>query len=245
MGRPRPNEMVTGSGVPAPLIQPAVAGTDVFVIGFAIMIVFIVALPVLVIVLIVTAVKRERRRLERFQLYTAQCGWAPVAPTAPMPGPAGEAARSRRTRLVLGTRQTFEMWLVWHQWNENTTSGDSTTRTTRNLTRYFLWLGPSYPTVRLARRTSIGAFFKPVRGIGTEDAEFDKRFIIRGPGEHEALRLLTPGVRQAMTAGDLPAWAITDGVLILSYNDRPTVKTLQPRAEMITNLAQMLTSCEA
>jgi hypothetical protein len=236
--------MATRSGVPEPLAltwQPATAGTHVFAIAVLVIAVFLVAMLVLVVVGIVMAVKRQRRRLEQFHVHAAQCGWRPVASVAPLPGPVGEAARSRRTRLMLGAQQAFALWLVWHQWTESTGSGDSTTHTTRNLTQYFLWLGPSYPTVRLERRTSVGAFFKPVRGIGTEDAEFDKRFMIRGPGEHEALRLLTPAVRQAMVAGYLPAWAIAGGVLILAYGDAPTVQTLQPRADIITYLARMLT----
>lgn len=195
-----------------------------------------VAIVVFIIVMIVLAAKRQRRRLEEFNRHAAQCGWYPV--TSAVPGLVGTAARSRRARLVLGTRQGFELWLVWHRWRES--NGESST--THDLTRYFLWLGPPYPTLRLERRTSIGGFLKPVRGVGTGDAEFDKRFMVRSTTQHEALRLVTPAIRQAMLAGNLPEWAITDGVLFISYHDEPFAETLQPRTDTIIQLARTLTA---
>lgn len=200
------------------------------------------AVVALLIVAAVMAAARERRRREQLHAHAAQWGWRPVTIAAPAPGPVSEAARSRRSRLVLGTRlQGFDLWLVWHQWTESTGSGDSTTSTTRNHTRYFLWLGGSYPDLRLERRSRIGAFLKPVRGIGTGDAEFDRHFLVRGARGHEALRVLTPDVRHAMMTGRLPVWRISGGVLITGHQDVPRVENLQPHADVIVYLARMLT----
>lgn len=198
--------------------------------------VFALIIP-LVIVLAVALWVRERRRQERLYGYALSLGWQPVHRSAPLPPVVAEAAGSRRTRLVLATRlHGRAMWLVWHQWTE--TVGDTTS--TRNLTRYFVWLGPSYPEVRLDRRTGLGGLLKPVRGVGTGDAEFDRRFLIRGPGEHAAGRLLSPAVREGMVAGRVPPWQISGGVLIMAHKDTPRVENLQPWADTAGYLAGLL-----
>lgn len=195
----------------------------------------------LVIVLVVKTAQRERRRREQLWAYALQCGWRPVPVNAPLPGPVTEAAGSRRSKLVLGTRlQGFDLWLVWHQWTESTGSSDSTTYTTRNLTRYFLWTGRSYPDIRLERRTRIGASLMPVRGIGTGDAQFDKRFLVRSSLGAQALGVLTPGLRQAMVAQNVPIWGIVGGVLITAYDDAPHVEDLQYRANVLIHIVNMM-----
>src|SRR4051812_4875332 len=106
---------------------------------------FFVGFAALAIVLAVIGRRRERERQVQLQAYAAQLGWHPIV-TA-VPGPVSKAVSSHRTKLALGTRRgEFDMWVVWHRWTESTGGENSTTRT-RNLTRYFLWLGPAYPDV--------------------------------------------------------------------------------------------------
>jgi hypothetical protein len=195
----------------------------------------------LVVVVVVKAAQRENRRQEQLRAHALSCGWHPVPLGAPLPPPVVAAAGSRRSKLVLGTRiQGFDLWLVWHQWTESTSTGDSTTYSTHNLTRYFLWPGRPYPDVRLGRRTRIGASLMPKRGIGTGDTEFDKRFLVRGGPGTEPLGLLTPGLRQAMLAGNLPTWEIAGGVLTTAYNDIPSIENLQYRANLIVHIVRLL-----
>jgi hypothetical protein len=194
----------------------------------------------LVIILVVRTAARERERRARLHAHAAQLGWYPI--TSPVPGPVAEAIRSRRTKLALGIRHSgYDAWMVWHQWTESTGS-DSSTTSTKNLTRYYLWLGPAHPNVQLVRRTSIGAFFNPVRGIGTGDAEFDKRFVIKPADRPEAIQVVTPVIRQAMFAGHFLNWQVSDGTLILAYWDTPRIENLQPRADGIVHLAHLLSN---
>jgi hypothetical protein len=192
----------------------------------------------LLIILVVRASLRERERRVRLHAHAAQLGWHPIA--GPVPDPVAEAARSRRTKLALGARQSgYDAWVVWHQWTESSGSDSNSSRTV-DLTRYFLWLGPPYPDVKLVRRTSIGGYFKPVRGIGTGDMEFDKRFLIKPADRHDAVQMVTPEIRQAMLAGYFANWEISGGTLILAYGDVPRTENLQPRADGLTHLARML-----
>src|SRR5919198_769687 len=188
-------------------------------------VVFVSGMGGVMAVLAITTIRRERRRREHLRAYAARLGLFPF--THPVPAP--DAARSRRAKLALGgQRGRHAVWVVWHQWVEST--GDNSS-TTRNLTRYYLWLGPGHPDIELQRRTSIGAFFKPVRGAGTGDAAFDKAILVRPTDGHEHLRVLTPPLREALLSRRLPLFQITDGVLITTYGDVPRIKNLQPRAD--------------
>jgi hypothetical protein len=194
---------------------------------------------IVVIVVVVVVARRERGRVAELHGYAAQSGWQPI--TGPAPEPVARDARSRRCKLALGgQRGPHHLWVVWHQWTESSGSGQTYSSRRRNRTRYYLWLGPHYPDVSLRRRTGIGAFFKPVRGVGTGDAVFDKAFLVRPGGSDEPLRLLTPPLREAMLAGRLPIWAITGGVLITAYDDVPRIENLQPRADAICYVADAL-----
>lgn len=196
---------------------------------------------VLIIVVGILAVLRERRRRERLRAYAAELGWQPIM--GPAPDPVIRDMDSRRCKLDLGTRYgPYEVWLVWHQWVEHTGSGDTSSSTTRNLTRYYLWLGSSYPDISVRRRTRVGAFFKPVRGVGTGDSAFDKAFLVRPADSYAGQRLLTPQLREVMLARRLPVFEITGGVLITGYGDPPRVENLKPRADAIACLAHMLTN---
>lgn len=208
----------------------------VFVVVGVAMVVIFGGLITLMISLGMRAVKRERMRRAQLWAYAAQVGWQPLQPGIPVPGPVADAARSRRSQMVVRTRlREFDMWLVWHQWTESTSSGDSTTTQTRHLTRYYLWPNRPYPNVQLVGRTRIGASLMPVRGAGTGDAEFDRRFLVRGTPE-----LLSPALRQAMLAGSVPVWQLNGGTLITAYNDSPRPDTLQYRAEVISQIARCL-----
>lgn len=219
------------------LAAPSTAGPDVFA---AIPFLFF-GLMALVVAGIVWGVLRNSRRIKALHAHAAQCGWWPITADQPMPGPVAHAARSRRTRLAVATTRGQPMWLIWHRWTESSGVGDDRTSSTHDLTRYFLLLGPGYEDVEVIKRTAIGGLFMPVRGVGTGDAEFDKRFLIRGPGEHQAVGLLTPPIRAAMLAGHAPAWAVSAGVLISAYSVPPSVETLEPRANALVVLSRMLT----
>ncbi|MFC6880819.1 MULTISPECIES: hypothetical protein [Actinomadura] len=230
--------MIAGSRLPEslPLIAPSAVWSEHLPVFNGVVVGFVA----LVAVGIVWTVVSDGRRKERLRTHAAELGWRPVAVSGSMPEPVAEAARSRRAKLVFATEQPYAIWLVWHQWSERSAANSDGPSKTRNLTRYFLSLGAEYPDVEVVRRTSIGALFMPVRGVGTGDLAFDKRFLVRGPGEHEAARLLTPAIREAMTDGRAPAWEISSGVLISAYSDAPTPQNLQPRADALTDLARML-----
>jgi hypothetical protein len=189
-----------------------------------------------VLILVVGSTRRERARRQHLWTYALRSGWSRVPTDAALPWPVVEAAGSVRARMVVGARiDRFDVWLVWHHWTE---SGSE--NSTRDLTRYFVWLGRPRPDVRVVRRTRLGAALFPVRGAGTGDAEFDERFVVRGVDDAAALDVLTPVVRQAMVAGDLPGWEVLDGTLITAYDDVPTVEDLQDRANAITEIARLL-----
>jgi hypothetical protein len=191
-------------------------------------------------VLATWAVRRHRGQKARLRAHAAQLGWHPIV--GPAPDLVAESAASGRTELALGTHHSgFDVWMVWHLWYESSSSPGNGTQSMRNLTRYFLWLGPAYPDVRLARRSGVGAFFDPVRGIGTGDAEFDKRFVIKPSDRPEVIPMVTPVIRQAMLAGHFLNWQISGGLLILAYADRPRIENFQPRADGIAHLAGLLT----
>jgi hypothetical protein len=194
---------------------------------------------ILVVVIVVLVARRDRRRVAELRAYAAQYGWQPI--TGPAPEPVARDARSRRCKLALGARRgPHQVWVVWHQWVESTGSGQTSSSRRRNRTRYYLWLGPDYPDVSVRRRTGVGAFFKPVRGVGTGDAAFDKAFLVRPGDSYEPLRLLTPPLREAMLARRLPIWAINGGVLITAYDDMPRIESLQPHADGICYVADAL-----
>lgn len=198
------------------------------------------AVPSLLIALVVVAVvfahRQDKRRMGRLTAYAFDTGWQYLAP--PVPAPVGEAARSRRTRLALARPGEPAVWLVWHRWTEG--GGDNSS--TENRTFYYLWLGLGYADVRVSRRTSIGAFFAPVRGVGTGDSEFDKRFVIKSPAPGAALMAVTPAARQAMMSGHVANWSITNGTLVQTYTDSPTAESLQPRVDLLVYLARLITS---
>jgi hypothetical protein len=194
---------------------------------------------ILVIVVAVMIVRRERRRVAELHAHAAQYGWQPI--TGPVPEPVARDARARHCKLALGVRRgPHHLWVVWHQWIESTGGGQYSSSRKRNRTHYYLWLGPGYPDVSLRRRTGMGGLFKPVRGVGTGDAAFDKAFLVRPGDSDEPRRLLTPPLREAMLAQRLPLWSITDGVLITTYNEVPRVENLQGRADAICYVADTL-----
>jgi hypothetical protein len=200
-----------------------------------------IAFAALVMVVIVWSGVRGRRQMRELREHIAARGWRPVVRDEPMPGPVASAARSRRSRLAVATQEPYPLWLVWHRWTESSGTGDNRTTSTHNLTRYFLLLGAGYQDMEVVKRTALGGLFMPVRGAGTGDADFDKRFLVRGLGEHQAVRLLTPELRAAMLAGEVPAWEVSAGVLISAYSVAPSVATFQPRADTLVALAGMLT----
>lgn len=198
---------------------------------------FVPGMFLLVILVVVFAHKRDRAHLEGLIGYALDTGWYRFGP--PAPRPVDSDARSRRTRLALARRLgESEVWTVWHRWTES--SGENSS-TTRHRTFYYLWLGPSFPNVEVVRRTSIGAFFKPVRGVGTGDPEFDKRFVVKPTDRPEILAAVTPAVRHAMLKGYVWQWRISEGTLIQSYDEALRLEALQPRAEAIAYLAHLIT----
>ncbi|KAB2373212.1 hypothetical protein [Actinomadura montaniterrae] len=200
-----------------------------------------VGLVVLAVVVIVWSAVRSHRQMRELREHIAACGWRPVERDEPMPRPVASAVRSRRTKLAVAAEEPYPLWLVWHRWTESQGTGDSRRTSTHDLTRYFLRPGGGFRDVEVVKRTAIGGFLMPVRGVGTGDAAFDKRFLIRGLGEQQAVRLLTPALRAAMLAGDVPPWEVAGGVLISAYTDAPSIGTFQPRADALVRLAGMLT----
>ncbi|MFD0899044.1 hypothetical protein [Actinomadura sediminis] len=225
--------MIAKLGAPGRLASPAIwtEGLTLFngsVIGFTLLVGVGIAWQTVL----------QQRRRDRLREHAAEYGWRPAAVDESTPGPVAEAARSRVARLAITTEQPYALWLVWHRWSESSAGND--TSSVRDLTRYFLLLDPGFPDVDVVRRTRLGGAFMPVRGAGTGDAAFDKRFLVRGPGEREVSRLLTDELREAMLADRVPAWEISGDVLITTYADAPTTATLQPRADTITDLARTL-----
>jgi hypothetical protein len=201
-----------------------------------------IAFAILTGTVIVGSAVRDRRRAKRFRAHAAACGWWPLTADQPLPGPVASAARSRRTKLAFAAEREYPVWLVWHHWIESTGTGDSRRTKAHDLTRYFLPLGPGFQDVEIVARTALGGLLKPVRGVGTGDPAFDKRFLVRGLGEQQAVRLLTPELRAAMLAGEVPTWTVRARVLISSYSSPPSAETLEPRADALIAVARMLTA---
>lgn len=204
---------------------------------------------------------RLRRRMARLRAQSAQFGWHPI--TDPVPGPVATALRSRRCKLALAMQyEGRQVWMIYHQWTERSASRRS--ERVEDLMRYFLDLGPGYPSILLRRRTVMDGDQWPVEGMGglvekfidgmrglpdsyTGDAEFDRRFSFQVLQTHqvrhataEPLRLLTPPVRAAMVADQLPLWGLDGGILSIRYPYEPDADRLQAGAEAIVRLAGML-----
>ncbi len=208
---------------------------------------------VLLIVLGVRSARRERERFQTLCAYAVRQGWLLLDRQATPTAPVGlaEAAKSRRSRLLMVRgRAGFPMWLSWHHWQEtsstssyNSSTGryeSSSTTTTHNLTRYFLALAGRHPAMSVQRRTKLGGLLKSRRGLGTGDAEFDRAFLVSPKDSVPATRQLTAPMRQALLAGAVPPWSITDGLLVTAYDDVPTLENLEPRAAAIEWLATLL-----
>jgi hypothetical protein len=207
------------------LLGPLLGGFGVLIAGFV----------ALVIVAAVVGSRRERERLRQLEQAAFMAGWRPVG--GPVPPVVAEATRSRRNKMALAIELNGRpYWMVWHRWTES--NGENSRRV--DLTRYFAWLGPSYPNLEIKRRTKLGGKLMPVRGLGTGDPAFDKAFLVRSPPDPQTARLLGPQLRQEMLAYRLPPWQIAGGVLIMAYNDAPDIKTLEPRTATIRHLANML-----
>jgi hypothetical protein len=78
----------------------------------------------------------------------------------------------------------------------------------------------------VVRRTAIGAWIVPVRGIGTGDSDFDAAYLVKPSDDPSAVALVGPRMRAALMAGQVQPWQLSNGVVSVSF-DRP------PRAETI------------
>ncbi len=210
-------------------------------VGVGVVLLFFLGFIALFVVLAVVLTKAARRegnqRWERLWSAATAYGWRRPAAGERLPPAVLEAAGTSRTKLVLVTRyQGFDLWLVWHQWTESRSSGDSTTTTTENLTRYYLWPLSPHPDMKVTRRTRLGAALMPVRGPGTGDVEFDRQFMVHGPPR----AFLPDRLRYAMLTGEVPAWEIAGGTLVLAYGTQPTPENLQPGADLTVRLAHLM-----
>lgn len=183
--------------------------------------------------------RRREALLRELIAYAVECGWRTVPVPSSLPAPVARAARSRNSRLVLATDAGgLDTWLVWHHWVQS--SGQISAD--RDLTRCFVRLGAAVPDAVLRRRTGVGAFFRPVRGVGTGDAVFDRRFLARGSDREAVRRLLTPELRRDMLSGRRPMWAVDRGMLVVFHESPPRANNLRPWAASAASLARLLTS---
>jgi hypothetical protein len=194
-----------------------------------------------IIVLAVVGTVQARKRMRELLAYAAANGWSQGEGVAQLPPVVAKVLRSRRSKLALH-RQDRPMWMAWHRWSEETHTSTSNTSSSRTYdeTHYFLALPRVFPDMSVARRTKVGAFFKPRRGIGTGDDEFDRLFVIKPVESLEAIRTVNSRLMQALRSGTVPPFAITGNVLHTRYDDVPSTANLMPRTGAISGVARLL-----
>jgi len=201
-----------------------------------------VCCPVVTAIIIIGIVLtvREKKRVQGLREYAADRGWRPVAGSAPLPSPVTAAAGSPHAQFTL-ERDHPRMWVSWHSWQETSSNSDGSSSTWyHQLTRYFTELAGGFPDCEVSRRTRLGAWVVPRRGLGTDDDAFDRAFVI-SPKNNVAVRELFPRVmRQALLQGSVPPWSIRTNVLMTSYDDAPTIENLEQRAQDLVRLASLL-----
>lgn len=191
------------------------------------------------------AVRRAKRaaalRMAEFHAYAQATGRRTLPLDHPL-GPAGDGPRGARRVLCLERRTgTRTVRVVCHHWWETTSDGTVTSSTPRFAAHYLVPLvGGPFPDVAFRVRTRLGGAVVPVRGPGTGDAGFDRRFLVAGPGGVALARLLPPPMRHAMPTGAVPPWSIVSGVLVTLFPSHPAVADLNPRAEAAVRLAALV-----
>ncbi|TYK52440.1 hypothetical protein [Actinomadura decatromicini] len=184
----------------------------------------------------VVAAKRERRRRAEFLLFAESHGWTAEIDPAAYPDPVATAGQSPRTQCTLEKRIGAQ-WIImnWHRWTETviepgrgSDDSDRVREITKDLTRYFALLSTSIPDMTVKRRSRVGGRLR--RNQATGDPRFDRTFRIEHRPGTEVASFLTPDLRADMLTKTVPLWEIENGVLILAFEDRPTIDNLDARA---------------
>jgi hypothetical protein len=209
---------------------------------YALLAIIVIGFPVALLMRAAT-----NRRSAEISDFAAQDGWTAHVQGAALPEPVAQASQSPRSQLTFGKQSgPHQIWMNWHHWTETRSSagpggGTQTTSKVKNLTRYFLTLGPDgYPDLSFKRRSALGSALRPVRGEGTGDAAFDRAFIVICDDKPAADRLLTAPLRQAMQTKAVPLWSIRQGTLITGYADKPATANLDARADTLITIGEML-----
>lgn len=201
----------------------------------------IAAFFALIVTLALTLSARERRQFSDLLEYAAREDWHPVADPSGMPPVVSEAMYSKRSKLFRRFR-SMPLWVSWHQWTEISRGGayngstqrweNRTSSTTHDLTRYFVALPGTIPDMTIERRG---------RPDPAGTRPFDRRFLVKPVEDPSVAAHLPQRLEQALLAQIVPPFTISDNVLIVRFDDRPTRTNLSIRADEIRRLTLLLT----
>jgi hypothetical protein len=201
----------------------------------------IAAVFAMIVTLALTVSVRERRRFTELLEYAEREDWHPVTDPAGQPHIVTEAMFSKRSKLFRRFH-TLPLWVSWHQWTEISRGGtyngstqkweSRTSSTTHDLTRYFVALPGTHPDMAVERRP---------RPDPTGAGPFERRFLVKPVDDPTAAGHVTQRLAQALLAQTVPPFAISDNVLIVRFDDRPTRANLSIRADGVRRLTLLLT----
>jgi hypothetical protein len=195
---------------------------------------------------VVRSARAETRRVHdadaAFVAAARADGWSVVAPTVAAKV-LGTLVTWKPARLVM-TRpnDAGDLWFTWHYWVTYSSNGRVTMAERHHRGRYYTRLPVASPArlIAVQRRSTLGATLKAVRGIGTGDAEFDRRFMVKPVNDPGGAALATPLVRAALMSGTIPPFSVYGGFAMITFEDRPREQTLAERTQAIVTLASLL-----
>jgi hypothetical protein len=176
----------------------------------------------LLVLAVIVLVRYGRRRQAELDERAAGYGWAVIGKVG-LPTPLTAVIR-RGTVHRVWHRSTAAgpEWCIWHYWSTSSGFGKDSSTKRHNRTDFVAAVpGRALPNLKLTRRTSLGAAIRPVRGVGTGDPEFDRRFLI-APANGPGATVVGPRIRSMMLAGDLPAWHLAGNFVFFAVDSAPT-----------------------
>jgi hypothetical protein len=206
----------------------------------------VAAVITLLVVLGVIGSKVARKRRAELLAHASTLGWEPTTDFTQLPPAIAAVARSNRSQLFLRHR-TSPMWISWHRWTESSSSYNSSSgrwessSTTHDLTRYFAALPGYFADMTVERRTKIGAFFKPRRGVGTGDDAFDRMFVVKPADDIAVIRQVNARLMGALAAGAVGPFRIDGNIASLADNSWLRREDLRRRTDELRRLASLLT----
>jgi len=171
-------------------------------------------------------------------------GWSvvPAAEAAAELGPLVTWRAARRVMVRHGDAGDF--WFTWHFWISYHRHGRAIIPQHHHRSRFIAPLSnsPTDGLIAIQRRSPLGRTLKRVWGMGTGDAEFDRRFVVKPADDPVAVAIATPAVREALMSGAIPPFSVFRNFVSLSYEYPPWPNIIAEGTRAITALSDLLRS---